>query len=104
MEEVARQVPIKEFIDHGPNVQPNAAADMFLQTVYPRLYAGATHTVAKPGDRIAVSGLDVRVVTSAGQVLKTPLAGAGRPNPYCAAYKRARPGSERERAVGRRRT
>jgi len=86
MEEVARQVPVGEFIDHGPSVQPNAATDAFLQTVYPRLYAGAAHTVAKPGDRIAVAGIDVRVVTSAGQVLKTPLPGGGQPNPFCAAH------------------
>ncbi len=86
MEALVRQVPVREFIDHGPNVQANAATDGFLQNVYPRLYANATHTVAKPGDRVAVNGIDVRIVTSAGQVLKAPLAGAGRPNPFCAAH------------------
>jgi beta-lactamase superfamily II metal-dependent hydrolase len=101
MPEVARQVPIRDFIDHGPNVQPNAPTDMFLQTVYPQLYAGAKHTVAKPGDRVVVSGLDIRIVTSAGQVLKTPLSGAGRPNPYCAAYKALDPDpSENAQSVG----
>ena len=101
MEELVKQVPIKNFIDHGPNVQPAAAADMFLQTVYPQLYANATHTVVKPGDRIAVNGLDVRVLTSAGQVTKTALAGAGRPNPYCAAHKPLDPDpSENAQSVG----
>src|SRR4030081_3474863 len=40
--------PPRHFIDHGPNVQPAAAADDFLRTTYPQLYAKGTHTVAKP--------------------------------------------------------
>ncbi len=101
MADVARAVPIGEFIDHGPNVQPNPATDTFLQTAYPQLYAGATHTVVKPGDRISVQGLEVRIVTSAGQVLKTPLAGAGRPNPFCSAYQALAPDpSENAQSVG----
>src|SRR5437870_7281822 len=85
--ELAAQVPIKEFIDHGPNVQPGQAADDFLEKTYPRLYAGARHTVAKPGDKIALGSVDVRVVTSAGEIIKTPLPGGGGPNPSCASFK-----------------
>ena len=84
---LAARIPIRHFIDHGPNVQPAAAADEFLQKVYPTLYSAAKHTVAKPGDRIPVAGLDWRIVTSAGEAIKTPLSGAGRPNPYCAGFK-----------------
>jgi beta-lactamase superfamily II metal-dependent hydrolase len=87
MAEVAAQIPIKEFIDHGPNIQPAQAADDFLQKVYPDLYGKAKHTVAKPGDRIQVAGLDWRIVSSAGEQTKTALPGAGRPNPYCANFK-----------------
>src|SRR5213078_404471 len=39
MAEVARQVPIREYIDHGPNTQRNATADAFLQQTYPLLYS-----------------------------------------------------------------
>ena len=85
--ELAAKVPIKEFIDHGPNVQPGELADNFLKNTYPQLYAKAKHTVAKPGDKIPIAGMDVRVVASAGEVIKTPLPGGGKPNPYCAAYK-----------------
>ena len=85
--ELAARIPIRHFIDHGPSVQPNAAIDAFLQKSYPELYSKARHTVVKPGDRIQVAGLDVRVVTSAGESIRTPLPGAGRPNPYCAAFK-----------------
>src|SRR5947199_3399436 len=69
--ELAKRIPIKHFIDHGPNVQPNPDVDAFLANVYPKLYAAAKHTVAKPGDKIAVAGLDVQVVTSAGETIKT---------------------------------
>src|ERR1043165_8002853 len=53
MEELSKQIPIREFIDHGPNTQPGAGAD-WEKNVYPRLYANAKHTVAKPGDKIAL--------------------------------------------------
>ena len=82
--ELATRIPIRHFFDHGPNMQPAQAVDAFLQQTYPGLYANATHTVVKPGDKIAVTGLDWRIVTSAGEALKSPLAAAGRPNPYCA--------------------
>ena len=86
--ELAKQVPIREFIDHGPNVQPGELADTFLKNTYPELYAKSKHTVAKVGDKIAMgAGLDVRVIASAGEVIKTPLPGAGKPNPNCANYK-----------------
>jgi beta-lactamase superfamily II metal-dependent hydrolase len=100
MAELASHVTIREFIDHGPNVQPAAAADEFLQKTYPQLYAKAKHTVAKPGDKIAVAGLDVRVVTSAGETIKTPLPGAGKPNPYCANFKAGENNAEDPQSVG----
>ena len=98
--ELATRIPIRHFIDHGPNVQPNAATDDFLQKTYPGLYRDAKHTVAKPGDRIAVAGVDVRVVTSAGETIKTPLPGAGRPNPYCANFKPGENNAEDPQSVG----
>ena len=98
--ELAAQVPIKEFIDHGPNVQPGQAADDFLQNTYPRLYAGARHTVAKPGDKIALGSVDVRVVTSAGEIIKTPLPGGGGPNPSCASFKAGENNAEDPQSVG----
>src|SRR6266404_6769489 len=67
MAEFAGRIPILNFIDHGPNVQPNAAADSFLQTTYPELYSKTKHMVAKPGDKLSVAGLDWRLVSSAGE-------------------------------------
>jgi competence protein ComEC len=104
MAELASLIPIRNFIDHGPNVQPAAAADEFLQKTYPSLYAKAKHTIAKPGDKIPLAGLDWRVVTSAGEAIKASLPGApgaGRPNPYCAGFKpQAVDMSENAQSVG----
>lgn len=98
--ELAAKVPIREFIDHGPNVQPGELADTFLEKTYPKLYANAKHSVAKPGDKIIMTALDVRVVTSAGQTIKNPLAGAGMPNPYCASFKPGENNAEDPMSVG----
>jgi competence protein ComEC len=85
MAEFASRIPIRNFIDHGPNEQqPNPAAETFLQNAYPEIYSKANHRVAKPGDKISITGLDWELVSSAGEVIKTPLPGAGAPNPYCA--------------------
>jgi competence protein ComEC len=100
MAELAAKIPIREFIDHGPNAQPGELADNFLRTTYPQLYASAKHTVAKPGDKISIAGGDVRVVASAGQVIKTPLPGAGMPNPYCANFKAGDNNAEDPQSVG----
>jgi competence protein ComEC len=87
MAELANRIPIRHFIDHGPSVQSQPASDAFLKDVYPGLYGKAKRTIAKSGDRIAITGLDWRIVTSAGEAIKTPLPGAGQPNPLCAAFK-----------------
>ncbi len=86
MEELSKRVPIRAYYDHGPSVQSQPASDAFLKDVYPQLVAKASRTISKPGDRIALKGVDWRIVASAGQVLQSALPGAGRPNPYCANF------------------
>jgi beta-lactamase superfamily II metal-dependent hydrolase len=88
--ELASRIPIKQFVDHGPNVQPDGSGVKFLPG-YQQIYSKAGHMVVKPGDKIPMTGVDIRVVASAGQVIKTALAGAGRPNPYCANVNRIAP-------------
>jgi beta-lactamase superfamily II metal-dependent hydrolase len=84
--ELARRIPIQEFIDHGPNVQPGGAIDAQMQQ-YAALHAKAKHRVVKAGDRIDLKDLDWRIVSAGGQVISTPLPGAGAPNPYCTGFK-----------------
>jgi competence protein ComEC len=87
MENVAGRIPVREFIDHGANVQPGGAVDEFLQKTYPALYAKSKHTVVKPGDKVAIAGLEWRIVAAGGEAIKTSMPGAGKPNPYCATFK-----------------
>jgi competence protein ComEC len=90
MPELSKRIPIKHFYDHGESVEkerPNVAA--FLKT-YADIVAKSARTVVKPGDKIALTGTDVTVVTSDGNVLQTPIAkapGAGKSNPACASFK-----------------
>src|SRR5215471_4067301 len=70
LQELARRFPIANYVDHGPTVETREQVAGF-QEMYKALYAQAGHTVAKPGDRLPVTGLDWRIVTSAGEVLKT---------------------------------
>lgn len=101
MAELAARIPIRQFIDHGPNVQPAAPADDFLNKVYPQLYAKGTHTIAKPGDTIPVAGLNWRIVSAAGETIKAPIAGSGIANPFCAATKAMDPDpTENAQSVG----
>ena len=85
MQEVAKRMPIKAFVDHGPTVEEREQVPGF-QAAYKDLYAKAQHLVVKPGDTLPISGLDFRIVTAAGQALKAPLPGAGKPNPTCASF------------------
>jgi competence protein ComEC len=101
MAEVAKRLPVREYIDHGPNMQPQPPFEEFFAKGYPALYGAARHTVVKPGDGIAVAGLDWRIVTAAGAVLKTPLPGAGAANAACADFKPQAPDpTENAQSVG----
>ncbi|MGB7719073.1 MAG: MBL fold metallo-hydrolase [Bryobacteraceae bacterium] len=85
LEELASKIPMVQFIDHGATSEPKEMVPGF-QKMYAALYAKAKHMVAKPGDTIPFDGVTVAVVTSNGEVLKTPLPGGGKPNPACAGF------------------
>jgi competence protein ComEC len=100
--ELAKRIPIANFIDHGPSVEEREQVQGF-QAAYAELYGKAKHMVVKPGDKVPIAGLDWRIVTSAGKVLKTPLvAGGAKPNPACAgvAPKDASPTDDNAQSVG----
>jgi beta-lactamase superfamily II metal-dependent hydrolase len=102
--ELAKRIPVGTFVDHGPTVEgpdvPQVApgADGLtvtkpreqiegFQAAYAELYSKAKHLVVKPGDRLPITGLDWRIVTAAGKVLKAPvLPGGGKPNPFCTSF------------------
>jgi beta-lactamase superfamily II metal-dependent hydrolase len=85
--ELAAQVPIREFIDHGPNVQPGPQIDPVLAR-YVELYGKARHRVVKPDDTLAIKNVDWRFVSAGGQVITRSLPGGGQPNPHCRTFTR----------------
>ena len=76
------------------------ATDDFLQKIYPALYAKAKHTVAKPGDKIADRRPRCASSPRPARRIKTPLPGAGKPNPYCANFKPQEDNAENAQSVG----
>jgi competence protein ComEC len=84
--ELANRIPIRHFVDHGDytvELQPNRSAGF---TSYQAVRAKAHAIVPKPGDKIPVAGLDVEVVSAAGEVITKPVVGApdaGTPNALC---------------------
>ena len=84
--EFAKRMPIKRFYDHGPAAEGDRAGGQGFMEQYAQIHANAARTIVKPGDKITIPGLDITVVSSAGQVLKSNLPGAGRPHPACAGF------------------
>ncbi len=78
---VAR-IPAGTFVDHGPAAVKDPATTAAVKA-YDAVVAKAKHLVVKAGDTIPFKGVDVLVVTSAGQAIKTPVTGGGAPNPFC---------------------
>ncbi len=102
LQELAKAIPILNYIDHGPSVEEREQVQGF-QAAYAELYGKAKHTVVKPGDKVPITGLDWRIVTSAGNALKTPLAAGGtKSNPACAGVppKDASPTDDNGQSVG----
>src|SRR5260370_24008969 len=49
---LASHITIREFIGHGPNVQPGALGVEFVQNPCQPAYAKASHNVAQHGDKL----------------------------------------------------
>lgn len=83
---LAARIPIRRILDHG---QPSPSTDRSRFRAYDELRQKIGHTVLKPGDKVPLKGVDIEVVTAAGQLLSRPLKGAGAANPMCAANPQA---------------
>ena len=77
------KLPVALFVDHGAAVVSDPRTTAAVKA-YDDLWAQAKHLVVKPGDKIPFAGVDVQVLASAFETLKTPLKGAGTPNAACA--------------------
>jgi beta-lactamase superfamily II metal-dependent hydrolase len=83
---IAARLPIRNFVDHGETVEHTAAGQKLYED-YQKEVAKGNHIVAKPGDKLPIQGLDWTIVSAAGKIIDKPLPGAGKPNPFCAAFK-----------------
>lgn len=102
--ELARLIPIRTFVDHEP---PTPAAEAQVKGTqgaferYAQVRANGKHLLPKPGERIPIRGVDAVIVSSAGEAMTTPLAGAGAANPACgAAAPPAQEPTENPRSTG----
>jgi competence protein ComEC len=95
VKDVSDRIPIKNFVDHGPRVNPVGGPEMTPQQmaiqsrgdgVYSGVVANGHHIEVNPGDKVPVKGMDVVVVSSKGHVITKPLAGGGAKNSLCSSY------------------
>lgn len=80
--QLSAKIPIKNFVDHGELLEPEQQK---IYLAYTEVRNGGKHIEVKPGDTVPIKGIDVKVLSAAGNLLKSPLPGAGKPNQYCAA-------------------
>jgi hypothetical protein len=98
--QLARKLPIVNFVDHGVNTETDQRASE-LYRAYLEYRAKGNHIQVKPGDTLPVKGLDIQVLSSAGDVIDRALPGAGQPNPLCAdTQPQPRDDTENARSVG----
>ena len=79
------KVPVRRVLDPGPFIPEQNANREAGYLSYVPIRQHAHVVIPKPGMKIPVAGLDVHVVSSAGDLLSTPLPGVRRANnPQCA--------------------
>ncbi len=81
------KLPILNFVDHGEPMEPQSGRGGDVYQRYVEARGKGEHLSVKPGDTIPIAGIDVRVVSAGGALLKTPLPGAEMPNPLCREFK-----------------
>ena len=93
-------IKVGTFLDHGPNLEDSEVTRTDY-AAYEKAIAGHTHVVVKPGWKVPIAGVDVRVLSAAGDHITDTLAGAGQANSYCGAEPAAAvDATENARSVG----
>jgi hypothetical protein len=90
--ELVSKFPVRHILDHGviPTPAPDArggAAQRVASYVAVRDKLGVT--VLKPGDKAPIKGIDVQVLSAAGNMIRNSLKNAGAKNALCENYKQA---------------
>jgi len=93
-------IKVGTFVDHGPNLEDSEVTRVDY-AAYEKAIAGHAHVVVKPGWGLPMKGIEVRVLTAAGDHITKPLPGVGEANSYCASEPAAAgDDTENARSVG----
>ena len=79
--QLAEEVPIGKFVDHGDSVEQERPNGKELWQSYLSVAEGKRMQV-KPGDKLPLSGAELTFVAARARVLDKPLHPSG-PNPHC---------------------
>ena len=86
--ELSQMLPIRTFIDHGspaPELLSKDADHRNAFTVYSSIRSGEKHLEPHVGDQLPVRGVEVKIVSTDGKTLVSPLPRAGGANTACVA-------------------
>ena len=75
-------IKVGTFIDHGPNLEDSQVTRVDY-AAYEKAIAGHPHVVVQPGGKVPIKGIEVEVLSAAGEHIIPPLAGEGGANSYC---------------------
>ena len=84
---LSRKMPILNFVDHGPQTETGKDAEVRFNE-YSSFRNKGNHLLVKPGSTIPIKGLDIQVLSAAGQTIPTALPGGGQPNAACTGVER----------------
>ena len=98
--ELARRVPIGEFLDHGEN-REDSDVTRHDYGAYIKAIAGKPHRIVHPGDTIDLPGASAIVLTADGEHISSIPGIKPQPNSYCSSEPKADDDpSENARSVG----
>jgi competence protein ComEC len=93
-------IKVGTFVDHGPNLEDSEVTRTDY-AAYEKVIAGHAHVVVKPGWGLPLKGVEVQVLSSAGDLVTSPQPGAGVANQDCAKESAAaEDNTENARSVG----
>jgi beta-lactamase superfamily II metal-dependent hydrolase len=83
--QLVQRIPVGTFFVHGPNRELDHGDTEEGYAAFQKVLADtkAKEIVPKPGDHLPIQGMDITVISADGKVIRSPLSGAGEPNPFC---------------------
>ena len=94
-----QRMPVAHLIDHGPTIEHDNQGEQ-LYAAYERATKSIPHISVKPGDTLPLKGMEIKVVSAAGVLLKNGAAEQPE-NPLClGAVMKAPENDENDQSIG----